>query len=121
MLSRAIQPSYFPRSAMDTSLNDWPTQNLLLSTQWPMQQMQPMQSMMNDPFFSVPSSLDVFDPFDELDRMMNRNVSWLNEPSMLPSRLRAPLVPQKYRITLDCSGYNESSISTVVKGRIITS
>jgi len=122
MLSRAIQPSFVPRNPLDTFSYDWPSQSLLPSTQWPMQSMSmtPLQSMMNDPFFSNPSALDVFDPFNELDRMMSNNISWLNEPSTLPSRLRSPIVPQKYRITLDCSGYNESSINTEVKGQKLT-
>ena len=115
MLSRTIQPSFFPRSDLD-----WPSQSLLPSIQpmQPLQPLAPMQTMLNDPFFSTPSALDVFDPFNELDRMMSRNISWLNEPSMLPSRLRSPLVPQKYRITLDCSGYNKSSMNTEVQGKL---
>lgn len=74
-----------------------------------------------DPFFtnnplSLPSSLDFFDPFNEVDRLMSRNVNWLTEPDILPTRFFQPLVPQKYRITLDCRGYSESSIKTEVKG-----
>lgn len=60
-----------------------------------------------------PSTLDLFDPFDELDQMVSRNLMWLNRPDfirpLLPIR-----VPQKYRITLDCSGYSANSIKTEI-------
>ena len=77
---------------------------------------------LRDPFFDTsldtmrPSMLDFFDPFNSMDRLMGRNLRWLNEPSMLPSRLMAPIVPQKYRITLDCTGFSESSIKTSITG-----
>ena len=78
-----------------------------------------------DPFFtnnplSTPSALDFFDPFNELDRLMSRNVNWLTEPDILPTRFFQPLVPQKYRITLDCRGYNEQSIKTEVKYNVLS-
>jgi len=64
----------------------------------------------------MPSTLDVFDPFDELDRTMGRNLQWLNKPSFLDiSPFRHPKVPQKYRINLDCRGYSPKSIKTEVK------
>jgi HSP20 family molecular chaperone IbpA len=76
-------------------------------------------SRASDPF-GIPSSLDLFDPFNEIDRLTNRNVNWLTEPSFLPTRFFQPLVPQKYRITLDCSGYNENSIKTNVQNNVLT-
>ena len=114
-----ITPSIISRMA---PLLDTPT--ALLPRMSPMT----MSRMMGDPFasdpffqtdpFSVPTSLDFFDPFNEVDRLMSRNVNWLTEPDTLPTRFFQPLVPQKYRITLDCSGYNESSIKTEVKGKL---
>jgi HSP20 family molecular chaperone IbpA len=72
---------------------------------------------MRDPFFDMgPSALDVFDPFNAMDRLTGQNIRWLSEPDFLPPRLMQPLVPQKYRITLDCSGFSESSIKTNVRG-----
>jgi HSP20 family molecular chaperone IbpA len=91
--------------------------------------MSPMGQMRNpfatDPFFTnnplnTPSALDFFDPFNEVDRLMSRNVNWLTEPDILPTRFFQPLVPQKYRISLDCSGYNEQSIKTEVKDNLLT-
>ncbi|CAF0760864.1 unnamed protein product [Brachionus calyciflorus] len=61
------------------------------------------------------SALDVFDPFDELDRMMNRNLSWLNVPDFMRSLPSVePRFPKKFRITADVSGYNPRSIKTEV-------
>jgi HSP20 family molecular chaperone IbpA len=118
MLSQ-ITPSFFPRSALD--MDSW---NRPLSTNIA----RPLGSaltdpFLNDPFFTNPlatTSLDLFDPFSDLDRLMGRNINWLTEPDILPSRLRQPLVPQKYRVTLDCTGYNEKSIKTKVKGNQLT-
>lgn len=66
-----------------------------------------------------PSSMDLFDTFDELDHMMSRNLQWLSRPQF-ETQLQQPLVPQKYRITLDCVGYLPSSIRTEVKGAKLT-
>lgn len=67
--------------------------------------------------FKTPSTLDMFDPFDELDRTMGRNLNWLQKPTFLNiDPFRAPKVPQKYRIHLDCRGYNPKSVQTEVKG-----
>jgi len=63
-----------------------------------------------------PSTLDVFDSFDDLDRTMSRNMQWLQKPSFLNfDPFRVPKVPQKYRINLDCRGYSPKSIKTEVK------
>lgn len=102
-----ITPSFFPRSALDMDLWNRPLGSTTASP------------FTTDPFFTDPfgtTSLDLFDPFSDLDRLMSRNIRWLNEPDILPSRLRLPGIPQKYRVTLDCAGYNENSIKTEVKG-----
>ena len=63
-----------------------------------------------------PSTLDLFDPFDDLDRLMGRNLLWVDMPSFLSERnLRAPKVPNKYRVTVDCRGYKPNSIKTEIK------
>jgi HSP20 family molecular chaperone IbpA len=58
-------------------------------------------------------TLDLFDPFDEIDHMLGRNLEWLTIPSML--QVRQPKVPRKYRVSLNCAGYNPKSIKTEVK------
>ncbi len=45
---------------------------------------------------------------------MERNIYWLHEPEARSSSL--PRVTEKYRITLDCEGFDPSSIKTDVKG-----
>jgi HSP20 family molecular chaperone IbpA len=62
-----------------------------------------------------PSTLDLFDPFDELDHMISRNLSWIDRPEFLQSIMPLqPRVPHKYRITVDCAGFNPNSIKTKV-------
>ena len=59
------------------------------------------------------STLDLFDPFDELDRMIGRNFNWLCKPDFLE-----PIIPKfskKFRVQLDCSGYSPDSIKTEIK------
>jgi len=68
--------------------------------------------------FGLMNTLEAFDPFDELDNTISRNFHWLNKPDFLTPIL--PRVPQKYRVTLDCSGFKPSSIKTEWKGRILT-
>ena len=61
------------------------------------------------------STLEEFDPFDELDRQLGRNLTWIKKPwtdTLLP---KLPSVPQKYRITVDCAGYSPCSIKTELK------
>jgi HSP20 family molecular chaperone IbpA len=58
------------------------------------------------------STLDLFDPFDELDRMIGRNFNWLSTPFNLEQQ---PKVPKKYRVILDCFGYSPKSIQTEIK------
>lgn len=110
MLS-SITPTIFSR--MDVDLFGNPLNRGLMAPS--------MDMSLRDPVFDVSSrdpfsALDLFDPFNEMDRLAGRNLRWLDEPNILPSRLMQPLVPQKYRITLDCAGFHESSIKTNVKG-----
>jgi len=58
-------------------------------------------------------TLDTFDPFDELDHISGRNLEWLSAPSML--QFKESKITRKYRISLDCAGYNPKSIKTEVK------
>jgi HSP20 family molecular chaperone IbpA len=63
------------------------------------------------------STLEAFDPFDELDHMVGRNMQWLHRPEFMRDMgFGQPKVPQKYRVTLDCVGYNPNSIKTEWKG-----
>ncbi|CAF0781980.1 unnamed protein product [Brachionus calyciflorus] len=72
-----------------------------------------MESWMRQPTMMGmgPSTLDVFDPFDELDRMMGRNLEWVNMPDILSEmkQLR-PRVPKKWRVQLDVRGFKPKSI-----------
>jgi HSP20 family molecular chaperone IbpA len=61
-----------------------------------------------------PSALDMFDPFDELDQTMSRNLHWLTRPEFMTQPM-IPKVPQKYRITVDCAGFSPQSIKTEVR------
>jgi len=65
------------------------------------------------------STLDLFDPFDEFDYMMGKNFEWLNKPGYLTQTQQQmlPKFPQKYRVMVDCAGYDPKSIKTEVSGR----
>jgi HSP20 family molecular chaperone IbpA len=52
-----------------------------------------------------PRALDVFDPFDEMDMQLYDMVNWLERPMMTPG-----MVPLKYRVTVNCAGYDPASI-----------
>jgi len=67
------------------------------------------------PHVGQSTTLDLFDPFDELDHTISRNLQWLNKPEFLQPFPLMPRVPQKYRISVDCAGYNPKSIKTEVK------
>jgi len=74
----------------------------------------------NSPFGdSRLNTLEAFDPFDELDHMIGRNMQWLNRPDFMQS-FGLPKVPQRYRVTLDCVGYNPNSIRTEWHGNQLT-
>jgi HSP20 family molecular chaperone IbpA len=67
------------------------------------------------------NTMDLFDPFDELDHMIGQNMEWLSKPEFIQPMLPVvPKVPQKYRITVDCVGYKPSSIKTDVVGHKLT-
>lgn len=89
-----ISHSFFPRSAFDQD-------------KWLMPS-----------YHQGPSQLDLFDPFDELDHMIAKNLEWLNRPQSIerPLHPHLPKVPQKYRITIDCFGYQPKSVLTEVVG-----
>jgi len=63
-----------------------------------------------------PTTMDLFDPFDELDHVIGRNMQWLNKPDFINTMPLMPKVPQKYRITIDCQGYAPKSIKTEMTG-----
>jgi len=63
------------------------------------------------------STLDLFDPFDELDHTIGRNLMWLNKPEFLSLAPLVPKVPHKYRITVDCAGYSPSCIQTEIQDK----
>ena len=50
--------------------------------------------------------------------MVSRNLMWLNRPDFIRPLLPVR-VPQKYRITLDCSGYSPNSIKTEISDKRI--
>ena len=60
-------------------------------------------------------TLEIFDPYDELDSVLGRNMHWLTRPSYLETALLQPKVPRKYRINFDCSGYDPKSLKTEIK------
>lgn len=62
------------------------------------------------------TTMDLFDPFDELDHTIARNMEWLNKPEFMPMMPMMPRVPQKYRIIVDCVGYMPKSIKTEIVG-----
>jgi len=87
-----IPYSFFPRSMFD--MNQW-----------------------TRPYDYGVSTMDLFDPFDQLDSMLGRNFLWLNKPEFLTQQqTQQPKYPQKYRITVDCAGYDPKLIKTEVKG-----
>jgi HSP20 family molecular chaperone IbpA len=104
-MSSLIPFSFFPRRMFD--MDNWlPTSTLA-----------PSLSTFASPlstFTSPLSTLDFFDPFDELDRMMSRNLQWIDRPESLLAPLM-PTVPHKYRITVDVPGFNADSIKTEIK------
>jgi HSP20 family molecular chaperone IbpA len=63
-----------------------------------------------------PTTLDMFDAFDELDHQVGRNLEWINKPEFMQLPL-VPRVPQKYRIVVDCHGFQAKSIKTEINGR----
>jgi HSP20 family molecular chaperone IbpA len=66
------------------------------------------------------TSLDLYDPFDELDRAVAKNFHWFHKPDFLDELPLFPRVPQKYRITVDCAGFKPTSIKTELNGKVLT-
>ena len=65
-------------------------------------------------------TLDIFDPFDPVDRMLSRNLEWITRPSFIEPLPLIPLVPRKYRVTVDCAGYTPSQLKTdIVGGKLV--
>lgn len=92
-----IRHSFVPRSSFD--MDYW------------------LRPAISDPILiGGPSTLDLFDPFDDLDRVLGRNLMWLDVPDVLSdlTRVVQPRVPRKYRITVNCNGFSPSSIKTRV-------
>ena len=91
-----IKHSFLPRSMFDVDL---------FEMQIPMSRLH---------HHMQPSTLDLFDPFDDLDlnHMLGRNFMWLNKPNFMLSQFMQPpaRVPNKYRINVDCTGYRAQSI-----------
>jgi HSP20 family molecular chaperone IbpA len=102
-----IPHSVFPRKMMD--MDSWMKPSQLWGD----------SSLIKPGSLMGPSSLDMFDPFDELDTLMGRDINWLSKPEFLPAV--QPRVQQKYRITVDCPGFEPSSnsIKTDVKGNTL--
>jgi len=106
-----IPHTFFPRSFFGGSsyLDPWQS---------------PISSMSNYnwPFSSgssalMPSMLDMFDPFEDLDQMLTQNLRWIREPENLvqPFQQSALRAPQRHRITIDCAGFKPESIKTDLK------
>jgi HSP20 family molecular chaperone IbpA len=70
-----------------------------------------------DQRFLTLNTLDMFDPFDELDTTLGRNMRWLSRPDFLAPMI--PRVPNKYRVSLDCQGYNPKSIKIECKNNVL--
>ena len=78
-----IPHAIFPRRMMN--LDAWMSP---LTTQFPT-----MGSLMGKQAdWLTPTSLDMFDPFDELDTLMSHDIDWLHRPEFLPIQ---PRVQQK--------------------------
>jgi len=98
-----IPHTFFPRSMFD--MDSWLPQSSYSNT------MLPFQSSI------VPSMLDMFDPFDEVDRLMSRNLRWVDQPVgfLPPVDTLLPKEPHRHRISFDCAGFSPESIKTEVK------
>lgn len=104
MSQQQIQHTFFPRSMFDYDVWNRP----LTAGAGPL------------------TTLDLFDPFDTLDNSLVRNLIWIDQPDFLHQVLApvVPKVPHKYRITVDCQGYQPASIKTELnedKSKLIVS
>jgi HSP20 family molecular chaperone IbpA len=48
------------------------------------------------------------DPFDYFEKMISRNLNWFDKQ-----------LPEKFRVTLDCSGFKSESIKTDIKNNLL--
>jgi HSP20 family molecular chaperone IbpA len=69
------------------------------------------------PFDSGMTTTDMFDPFDQLDHTIGKNLHWLNKPEFMTKWPAVPHVPQKYRVVVDCAGFDAKSVKTECVGR----
>lgn len=119
-----IQPQVFPRQMYDP--------NWAMTQRWPMSasMMNPMSAMssmlggdwsplgLEQSLMPAMSSLDIFDPFDDLDNLMGRNMDWLSRPQLLGNREpMLPRVPNKYRVSVDCAGFRPKDVKTEVNAK----
>lgn len=75
---------------------------------------------LQSPVTSETTQLDLFDPFDSLDRAINKNIYFF--PSNKPYNIVSdqPKHPETYRVTFDCTDYNKLSVNTeVVNNKLI--
>jgi len=112
-----IPHGFFPRSMMD--MEQWSKpMDQWAKPLWPMDQSDNINKMFADQWKKSSNTLDMFDPFDSLDHTIGRNMQWINRPDfMMPTM---PKVPQKYRVTLDCTGFNPKSIKTEWNKNVLT-
>jgi HSP20 family molecular chaperone IbpA len=84
----------------------------------PMTPVQDLKQIMKSDWLA-PTSLDMFDAFDELDTLMNHDIDWLNKPDFMPVQ---PRVQQKYRVTVDCPGFvpMKNAIKCDIKNNVLT-
>jgi len=112
-----IPHGYFPRSMMDMEQWNKPMDQWV-NPIWPNNQIENMNKMISDQWKKSMNTLDMFDPFDSLDHTIGRNMQWIKRPDFMMPAL--PKVPQKYRVTLDCSGFSPKSIKTEWNKNILT-
>jgi len=104
-----IPHSFFPRRMFD--MDTW-TPSIFSS---PFSTSASLTSPLSSSLMSPLTTLDLFDPFDDIDRMMSRNLQWFDRPSSWMSTPPLVSVPQKYRISVDASGFSPESIKTEQK------
>jgi HSP20 family molecular chaperone IbpA len=63
--------------------------------------------------------LEFFDPFEDFEHFLDRNLRWLNKPERSreakPQKAAEPTKTQKYRVRINCKGYNQNSVQTTIK------
>jgi HSP20 family molecular chaperone IbpA len=132
-----IRPRLFPRSSlfrdMDLDMDTWMRRSAGATTA--SSAVDKLFDSKFDSKFGSKFDLDWFDPFDDLDWKFGSNFFWLNKPKFLTSSLLGgssaltttsaataltnatstqPKIQNKFRIAIDCSGYNQNSIKISV-------